>query len=433
MSTIEHVIGREVLDSRGNPTVEAEVLLDSGARGRAIAPSGASTGIREAVELRDGGERYGGKGVRRAVAHVNGEIADTIRGLDALDQRAVDHALIDLDGTPDKGRLGANALLAVSLASAKALADDLELPLYRSLGGANAHVLPVPMLNVLNGGAHAKNTIDFQEFMLMPVGAASFSEALRWGAETYHVLRSVLADRGLSTAVGDEGGFAPDLPENEDAVKLLMEAIELAGRVPGEEMALALDPATSELWDDGTYVLAGEGRKLSSAELADYWVDLVSRYPIVSIEDGMAEEDWDGWRAHTASLGRRIQLVGDDVFVTNAEILARGIREGVANAILVKLNQIGTLTETLETVALANRSSYATVISHRSGETEDTTIADLAVAVNAGQLKAGAPARSDRVAKYNQLLRIEEDLGESASFPGGATLSGAGGPRVGAD
>ncbi|HXN62020.1 MAG TPA: phosphopyruvate hydratase [Acidimicrobiales bacterium] len=433
MSTIEHVIGREVLDSRGNPTVEAEVLLDSGARGRAIAPSGASTGIREAVELRDGGERYGGKGVRRAVAHVNGEIADTIRGLDALDQRAVDHALIDLDGTPDKGRLGANALLAVSLASAKALADDLELPLYRSLGGANAHVLPVPMLNVLNGGAHAKNTIDFQEFMLMPVGAASFSEALRWGAETYHVLRSVLADRGLSTAVGDEGGFAPDLPENEDAVKLLMEAIELAGRVPGDEMALALDPATSELWDDGTYVLAGEGRKLSSAELADYWVDLVSRYPIVSIEDGMAEEDWDGWRAHTASLGRRIQLVGDDVFVTNAEILARGIREGVANAILIKLNQIGTLTETLETVALANRSSYATVISHRSGETEDTTIADLVVAVNAGQLKAGAPARSDRVAKYNQLLRIEEDLGESASFPGGAALSGAGGPRVGAD
>jgi enolase len=433
VSTIEHVIGREVLDSRGNPTVEAEVLLDSGARGRAIAPSGASTGIREAVELRDGGERYGGKGVRRAVAHVNGEIADTIRGLDALDQRAVDHALIDLDGTPDKGRLGANALLAVSLASAKALADDLELPLYRSLGGANAHVLPVPMLNVLNGGAHAKNTIDFQEFMLMPVGAASFSEALRWGAETYHVLRSVLADRGLSTAVGDEGGFAPDLPENEDAVKLLLEAIELAGRVPGDEMALALDPATSELWDDGTYVLAGEGRKLSSAELADYWVDLVSRYPIVSIEDGMAEEDWDGWRAHTASLGRRIQLVGDDVFVTNAEILARGIREGVANAILIKLNQIGTLTETLETVALANRSSYATVISHRSGETEDTTIADLVVAVNAGQLKAGAPARSDRVAKYNQLLRIEEDLGESASFPGGLALSGAGGPRVGAD
>ena len=435
MSTIEHVIGREVLDSRGNPTVEAEVLLDSGARGRAIVPSGASTGIREAVELRDGGTRFGGKGVLRAVAHVNGEIADAVRGLDALDQRGLDHTLIDLDGTPDKGRLGANALLAVSVASAKALADDLELPLYRSLGGANAHVLPVPMFNVLNGGAHAKNTIDFQEFMLMPVGAASFGEALRWGAETYHVLRTVLADRGLSTGVGDEGGFAPDLPENEDAVKLLVEAIEMAGRVPGEEVALALDPATSELWDDGTYVLAGEGRKLSSAELADYWVDLASRYPIVSIEDGMAEEDWDGWRAHTASLGQRIQLVGDDIFVTNAEILERGIREGVANAILIKLNQIGTVTETLETVALANRSSYASVISHRSGETEDTTIADLAVAVNAGQLKSGAPARSDRVAKYNQLLRIEEDLGESASFPGGAALSGAGagGRRVGAD
>jgi enolase len=412
VSTIEHVIGREVLDSRGNPTVEAEVLLDSGARGRAIAPSGASTGIREAVELRDGGDRYGGKGVERAVAHVNGEIAAAVAGLDALDQRLVDHALIDLDGTADKGRLGANALLAVSLASAKAAADDLEVPLYRSIGGSNGHALPVPMLNVLNGGAHAKNSIDFQEFMLMPVGAASFSEALRWGTETYHTLRSVLADRGLATSVGDEGGFAPDLPANEDAVKLLMEAIELAGRVPGEEIALALDPATSELWNDGTYVLAGEGRKLSPAELVDYWVDLVDRYPIVSIEDGMAEEDWDGWAAHTKALGGRIQLVGDDIFVTNAEILERGIREGVANAILVKLNQIGTLTETLDTVELATRSSYRPVISHRSGETEDTTIADLAVAVNAGQIKTGAPARSDRVAKYNQLLRIEEDLGE---------------------
>jgi enolase len=424
VSTIEHVIGREVLDSRGNPTVEAEVLLDSGARGRAISPSGASTGIREAVELRDGGNRYGGKGVEHAVAHVNGEIAAAVAGLDALDQRSVDHALIDVDGTPDKGRLGANALLAVSLASAKAVADDLEIPLYRSIGGANAHELPVPMLNVLNGGAHAKNSIDFQEFMLMPVGAASFGEALRWGTETYHTLRSVLADRGLSTAVGDEGGFAPDLPQNEDAVKLLVEAIELAGRVPGEEIALALDPATSELWNDGAYVLAGEGRSLSSAELVDYWVDLVDRYPIVSIEDGMAEEDWAGWSAHTKALGGRIQLVGDDIFVTNAEILERGIREGVANAILVKLNQIGTLTETLDTVALANRSSYRPVISHRSGETEDTTIADLAVAVNAGQIKTGAPARSDRVAKYNQLLRIEEDLGESASFPGRAALAG---------
>jgi len=424
VSTIEHVIGREVLDSRGNPTVEAEVLLDSGARGRAISPSGASTGIREAVELRDGGDRYSGKGVEHAVAHVNGEIAAAVAGLDALDQRSVDHALIDVDGTPDKGRLGANALLAVSLASAKAAADDLEIPLYRSIGGANAHALPVPMLNVLNGGAHAKNSIDFQEFMLMPVGAASFGEALRWGTETYHTLKSVLADRGLSTAVGDEGGFAPDLPQNEDAVKLLVEAIELAGRVPGEDIALALDPATSELWNDGAYVLAGEGRTLSSAELVDYWVDLVDRYPIVSIEDGMAEEDWAGWSAHTKALGGRIQLVGDDIFVTNAEILERGIREGVANAILVKLNQIGTLTETLDTVALANRSSYRPVISHRSGETEDTTIADLAVAVNAGQIKAGAPARSDRVAKYNQLLRIEEDLGESASFPGPAALAG---------
>jgi enolase len=432
VSTIEHVIGREVLDSRGNPTVEAEVVLDSGARGRAISPSGASTGIREAVELRDGGDRFSGKGVQRAVANVNGEIADTIRGLDALDQRAVDHAMIDLDGTPDKGRLGANALLAVSLASAKALADDLEIPLYRAIGGANAHALPVPMLNVLNGGAHANNSIDFQEFMVMPVGAASFSEALRWGAETYHALRALLSERGMSTAVGDEGGFAPDLPHNEDAVTLLLEAIERAGRVPGEEIALALDPATSELWDDGSYVLAGEGRTLSPAELVDYWVDLADRYPIVSIEDGMAEEDWDGWAACTKALGGRVQLVGDDIFVTNAEILERGIREGVANAILVKLNQIGTLTETLDTVALATEASYGTVISHRSGETEDTTIADLAVAVNAGQIKAGAPARSDRVAKYNQLLRIEEDLGESAGFPGLASLAGRGGLRHGA-
>ncbi len=432
MSTIEHVVGREVLDSRGNPTVEAEVLLDTGARGRAIAPSGASTGIREAVELRDRGDRYSGKGVLRAVANVNGEIADAVGGLDALDQRAVDFTMIDLDGTPDKGRLGANAILAVSLAIAKAVADDLEIPLYRSIGGANAHVLPVPMLNVLNGGVHARNSIDFQEFMVMPVGAASYGEALRWGTETYHALRTILAERGLATSVGDEGGFAPDLAQNEDAVRLLVEAIERAGRVPGEEIALALDPATSELWDDGSYVLAGEGRTLSPSELVDYWVDLVDRYPIVSIEDGMAEEDWEGWVAHTKALGGRIQLVGDDVFVTNTEILERGIREGVANAILVKLNQIGTLTETLETVALATRSSYRPVISHRSGETEDTTIADLAVAVNAGQIKTGAPARSDRVAKYNQLLRIEEDLGPSAAFVGGAALAGHGGaPRGG--
>jgi enolase len=357
---------------------------------------------------------------------VNGEIADAINGLDALDQRSVDYAMIDLDGTPDKGRLGANAMLAVSLATAKATADDLELPLYRSIGGSNAHVLPVPMLNVLNGGAHARNSVDFQEFMLMPVGASSFGEALRWGAETYHALRSLLAERSLATAVGDEGGFAPDLPANEDAVTLLLEAIERAGRTPGEDIALALDPATSELWQEGSYVLSAEGRRLTSAELVDYWVDLVARYPIVSIEDGMAEEDWDGWAAHTRALGARIQLVGDDVFVTNSEILERGIRAGVANAILVKLNQIGTLTETLDTVALATRASYSPVISHRSGETEDTTIADLVVAVNAGQIKTGAPARSDRVAKYNQLLRIEEDHGQSAVFLGPAALTGGG-------
>jgi enolase len=430
VSTIEHVIGREVLDSRGNPTVEAEVVLDSGARGRAIAPSGASTGIREAVELRDGGDRYSGKGVLQAVGSVNGEIAGALVGVDALDQRAVDFCMIDLDGTPDKGRLGANALLAVSLANAKAVADELGLPLYRSVGGSNAHVLPVPMLNVLNGGAHANNSIDFQEFMLMPVGAASFSEALRWGTETYHALRALLAERGMSTAVGDEGGFAPDLPANEDALKLLMEAIESAGRVPGEEIALAMDPATSELWDAGNYVLPGEGRKLSPAEMVEYWVDLVGRYPIVSIEDGMAEEDWDGWAALTKALGSSVQLVGDDVFVTNVALLERGIREGVANSVLVKVNQIGTLTETLETVGLANRSSYSAVMSHRSGETEDTTIADLAVAVNAGQIKTGAPARSDRVAKYNQLLRIEEDLGQSASFLGAGALRGGGSAQV---
>jgi enolase len=429
VSAIEHVIGREVLDSRGNPTVEAEVILDSGARGRAIAPSGASTGSREAVELRDGGERFGGKGVLGAVANVNGDIADAVEGLDALDQRGVDFTMIDLDGTPDKGRLGANAILAVSLANAKAVADELGLPLYRSIGGTNAHVLPVPMLNVLNGGVHADNSVDFQEFMVMPVGASSFSQALRWGAETYHALKSILSERGLSTAVGDEGGFAPDLPANEDAVKLLVEAIERAGRLPGDEVALAMDPATSELWKDGGYVLAGEGRTLSAAELVDYWADLVDRYPIVSIEDGMAEEDWDGWAALTKALGHKVQLVGDDVFVTNVTLVERGVREGVANAVLVKLNQIGTLTETLETVELANRSSYRAVISHRSGETEDTTIADLSVAVNAGQIKTGAPARSDRVAKYNQLLRIEEDLGESAAFWGSAALSGSTGAR----
>jgi enolase len=429
VSAIEHVIGREVLDSRGNPTVEAEVILSSGARGRAIAPSGASTGKHEAVELRDGGDRFGGKGVLQAVSHVNRAIADALEGLDAVDQRNIDFAMIDLDGTSDKSKLGANAMLAVSLANAKSVADELDLPLFRSIGGTNAHVLPVPMLNVLNGGAHARNSIDFQEFMLMPVGAASFSEALRWGTETYHALRAVLAERNLSTAVGDEGGFAPDLPANEDAVKLLMQAIELAGRVPGEEIALAMDPATSELWHDGAYVLAGEGRTMSSAEMVDYWVDLVDRFPIVSLEDGMAEEDWDGWAGLTKALGHKVQLVGDDIFVTNVTLLEQGVRMGVANAILVKLNQIGTLTETLDTIGLAHRSNYRAVISHRSGETEDTTIADLAVAANAGQIKTGAPARSDRVAKYNQLLRIEEDLGQSATFPGRAALAGThGGP-----
>ncbi|HXR53637.1 MAG TPA: phosphopyruvate hydratase [Acidimicrobiales bacterium] len=424
MSTIEHVVGREVLDSRGNPTVEVEVVLDSGARGRAISPSGASTGSHEAIELRDGGPRFGGKGVLGAVGHVNAEIADLLAGFDALDQRGVDLALIDLDGTVDKGRLGANAILATSLAVAKAGADHLEVPLYRAIGGTSAHVLPVPMLNVLNGGVHADNSVDFQEFMIMPIGAASFSEALRWGVETYHALKTVLSEKGLSTAVGDEGGFAPDLASNEDAVRMLLQAIERAGRVPGDEIAIALDPATTELWRDGQYVLAGEGRTLAPDELAGYWVELVDRYPIVSIEDGMAEEDWDGWITHTASLGDRIQLVGDDVFVTNAERIERGIELGVANAVLIKLNQIGTLTETLDAVSLAGRHAYGSVVSHRSGETEDTTIADLSVALGTGQIKAGAPARSDRVAKYNQLLRIEEDLAESARFLGAAALSG---------
>jgi enolase len=425
MSEIEHITGREVLDSRGNPTVEVEVFLASGAKGRAIVPSGASTGQFEAVELRDGDDdRYGGKGVLDATGHVNGELLDTLLGLEALDQRNVDLEMLATDGTSNKGRLGANAILGVSLAVAKAAADELELPLYRYVGGANAHVLPVPMMNVLNGGAHADNNIDFQEFMLMPVGAASFSEALQWGTETYHVLKKLLHDRGLSTAVGDEGGFAPNLSSNEEAVTVLVEAIERAGRTPGTEIAIALDPAVSEIFEDGSYVLAGEGRTLSAEDMAAYWVDLCDRYPIVSIEDGMAEEDWDGWAKLTAALGDRCQLVGDDLFVTNVERLQRGIDAGVANAILVKVNQIGSLTETLDTVALATRSSYASVMSHRSGETEDTTIADLAVATNCGQIKTGAPARSDRVAKYNQLLRIEHDLGESAAFWGERALAG---------
>ena len=426
MSSIEHIVGREILDSRGNPTVEVEVLLDSGATGRAAVPSGASTGQFEAVELRDGGDRFGGKGVTIALANVNGEIREELLGADALDQRGVDRALIDLDGTDNKARLGANAVLGVSLAVAKAAADELQVPLYRYVGGTNAHVLPVPMMNVLNGGAHADNNVDFQEFMVMPVGAASFSEALRWGTETYHVLKKILHDKGLSTSVGDEGGFAPNLANNTEPIELLVEAIEAAGFTPGDDIAIALDPAVSEIFKDGAYVLEGEGRQLSGAELADYWADLCDRFPIVSIEDGMDEEDWDGWAALTERLGDRVQLVGDDLFVTNSTRLERGIDLGVANSILVKVNQIGSLTETIDAVTLANRNRYTAVMSHRSGETEDATIADLAVALNCGQIKTGAPARSDRVAKYNQLLRIEEELGDSARYPGLNAFAGRG-------
>ena len=427
MSSIEHMVGREVLDSRGNPTVEVEVYLASGAEGRAIVPSGASTGQFEAVELRDGQARFGGKGVVQAVDNVNGEIREALIGFDATEQREIDTQMVQLDGTDNKGRLGANAILGVSLAVAKAAADELALPLYRYVGGTNAHVLPVPMLNVLNGGVHADNNVDFQEFMVMPVGAPSFSEALRWGVETYHALKAVLHERGLSTAVGDEGGFAPDLGSNEEAVQVLVEAIERAGFQAGDDMALALDVASSEFFADGRYSLAGEGRELSPSELVALLAELCSRYPIVSVEDGCAEEDWDGWAELSKALGDRVQLVGDDVFVTNVERLRRGIDTGVANSILVKVNQIGTLTETLDTVELATRAGYTSVMSHRSGETEDTTIADLAVATNCGQIKTGAPARSDRVAKYNQLLRIEEDLGETAAFLGRAALARSGG------
>jgi len=427
MSSIEHIAGREVLDSRGNPTVEVEVYLGSGAEGRAIVPSGASTGQFEAVELRDGSARFGGKGVATAVDHVNEDIRTALTGWEAFDQREIDLQMVDLDGTDNKGRLGANAILGVSLAVAKAAADELGVPLYRYVGGTNAHVLPVPMLNVLNGGAHADNNVDFQEFMIMPVGAAGFGEALRWGAETYHVLKAVLHERGLSTAIGDEGGFAPNLDSNEEALQLLVEAIERAGFAPGDDVALALDVASTEFYEDGTYRLAGEGRDLSPSELVGLLAELSGKYPIVSIEDGCAEEDWDGWAELTKALGDRMQLVGDDLFVTNVDRLARGIEAGVANSILIKVNQIGTLTETLDAVALAVRSGYTSVMSHRSGETEDTTIADLAVATNCGQIKAGAPARSDRVAKYNQLLRIEDDLGEAAAFTGRLALARAGG------
>ena len=418
MSQIETVHARQILDSRGNPTVEVDVLLRSGVHGRAAVPSGASTGEFEATELRDGGYAYGGKGVTRAVANVNGEIAAAVAGEDVLDQAGLDRRLIELDGTPNKARLGANAILGVSLAAARAAAAEERQPLWRYLGGEAARILPVPMMNVLNGGAHADNSVDFQEFMVVPVGAASFAEALRMGAEVFHALKRTLREQGLSTAVGDEGGFAPDLDSNEAALRALIAGIEAAGYEAGIDVAIALDPATSELHGDGGYELAHEGRTLSADELAGYWAQLCGRYPILSIEDGMDEEDWEGWRALTERLGERVQLVGDDLFVTSTERLRRGIDAGVGNSILVKVNQIGTLTETLAAIDLARSAGYTAVMSHRSGETEDTTIADLAVATGCGQIKTGAPSRSDRVAKYNQLLRIEEALGGDAEYPG---------------
>jgi len=421
---IEAVMGRQVVDSRGNPTVEVEVTLDSGASGRAMVPSGASTGRFEAVELRDGGPAWGGKGVSMAVANVNTELAEVVRGRDASDQAAVDRTMVEADGTDDKGRLGANAILGVSLAVARSAANEVGLPLFRSIGGVGARVLPVPMFNVVNGGRHADNNVDLQEFMVMPVGASSYSEAFRWGVECYHHLRVALTERGLSTSVGDEGGFAPDLGSNEEALELLVVAIEAAGLTPGDDMALALDVASTEFFADGFYHLRAEGRSLSSEEMASYLAELCGRHPIVSVEDGLAEEDWAGWATLTTMLGDRIQLVGDDIFVTNTRRLRRGIEAGVANSILVKVNQIGTLTETLEAVDLATGAGYTVVMSHRSGETEDSIIADLAVATNCGQIKSGAPARSDRVAKYNQLLRIEEELGDAAIYRGGAELAG---------
>jgi enolase len=418
LSQIEQVHGRQILDSRGNPSVEVDLLLKSGAAGRAAVPSGASTGEFEAVELRDGGEAWAGKGVSRAVANVNGELAEAVRGFDPADQAGLDELMIELDGTPNKGRLGANAILGVSLAGAKAAAAEAGQPLWRYLGGEAAHLLPVPLMNVLNGGAHADNKVDFQEFMVVPVGAPSYSEALRIGVEVFHALKRTLHERGLSTAVGDEGGFAPDLDSNEAALEALIEGVEAAGHRPGDDVAIALDPATSELYRDGSYVLEHEGRTLGSSELVDYWADVVARYPVLSIEDGMDEEDWDGWGELTERIGERVQLVGDDLFVTNTERLGRGIELGVANSILIKVNQIGTLTETLRAVQMAQEAGYTAVMSHRSGETEDTTIADLAVATGCGQIKTGAPSRSDRVAKYNQLLRIEEALGGDAEYPG---------------
>ncbi len=418
MSQIDHVHARQILDSRGNPTIEVELSVRSGAWGRAAVPSGASTGEFEATELRDGGSEWGGKGVMHAVENVNGEIATAVRGQDASSQAALDRMLITLDGTPNKSRLGANAILAVSLAAAHAAAAEERLPLWRYLGGESAHVLPVPMLNVINGGAHADNSIDFQEFMIVPVGGANFHEALRIADEVFQTLKKMLHDRGMSTAVGDEGGFAPNLSSNEEALSVLVEAIGAAGYAPGEQVAIALDPAVSGLYKDGAYVLEHEGRTLSAQELSAYFADLVERYPIISLEDGMAEEDWDGWAHMTQELGSHLQLVGDDVFVTNTERLQRGINSGVANSILIKVNQIGTLTETLAAIRMARENGYTAVMSHRSGETEDVTIADLAVATGCGQIKTGAPSRTDRVAKYNQLLRIEEALGAEARYPG---------------
>jgi enolase 1/2/3 len=424
MGSIERIHARQILDSRGNPTVEVEVRLDTGAIGRAGVPSGASTGEFEATELRDGGEAWGGKGVTQAVANVNDDIAAALIGARATEQGAIDRTLIDLDGTPNKQRLGANAILGVSLAVARAAAAEAGEPLYRFLGGADARVLPVPMMNVLNGGAHADNAVDFQEFMVVPGGAESFSEALRMGTEVFHALKRTLKERGLATAVGDEGGFAPDLESNEEALQALVAGIEAAGYGLGDDLVIALDPAASELHRNGSYVLEHEGRTLSPDEMVAYWEDVAARYPIVSIEDGMDEEDWDGWRELTGRLGDRCQLVGDDLFVTNPERLRRGIETGAANSILIKVNQIGTLTETLEAIQMARDAGYTVVISHRSGETEDTTIADLAVATGAGQIKTGAPSRSDRVAKYNQLLRIEEELGTRAIYPGMSAFKG---------
>jgi enolase len=422
MSQIASIHARQIIDSRGNPTVEVEVALESGARGLAAVPSGASTGEFEAVELRDGGSEWVGKGVTKAVANVNGEIAKALTGARAAEQGALDETMIELDGTPNKGRLGANAILGVSLAAAKAAAADSRQPLYRYLaelyGGGEPRVLPVPMMNVLNGGAHADNSVDFQEFMVVPAGASSFSECLRTGAEVFHALKKSLGARGLATAVGDEGGFAPNLESNEAALQAVLEGVEAAGYEPGSDVFIALDPATSEVFKDGSYVLEHEGRTLSPTEMADYWGALSAKYPIVSIEDGMDEEDWDGWKALTEKIGANVQLVGDDLFVTNPTRLKRGIELGVGNSILVKVNQIGTLSETLEAIRIAREAGYTAVISHRSGETEDTTIADLAVGTGAGQIKTGAPSRSDRVAKYNRLLRIEEELGGAAEFPG---------------